>query len=137
MKFGDKIYNARKELGYSRQVLAELTGLSKRTIAYYELDGKTPKQRRTYEKLGQVLHIDPRNLMDETADFAMLTDELGVFDSGRQAEKLLSEIRGLYAGGTMSDVDMEAMMLAINEAYWLAKKKNAERRRNSGRDEFA
>ena len=42
----------------------------------------------------------------------------------RQAEKLIAEISGLYAGGSLAEEDMDAMMLAIQDAYWLAKKEN-------------
>ena len=41
-----------------------------------------------------------------------------------KAEKLVEEVRGLYAGGDLADEDMDAMMHAIQEAYWIAKKKN-------------
>ena len=41
----------------------------------------------------------------------------------REAQKLVGQIRSLYAGGTLSEKDMDAMMLAIQDAYWSAKKK--------------
>ena len=36
----------------------------------------------------------------------------------------MSQVNGLFAGGEMAEEDMDEMMLAIQEAYWLAKKKN-------------
>ena len=30
----------------------------------------------------------------------------------------------MYAGGDLADEDMDAMMKAIQDAYWIAKKKN-------------
>ena len=35
MKFGEKLIYARKQLGLSRDALSEMTGISKRAIAYY------------------------------------------------------------------------------------------------------
>ena len=136
MRFGEKIRTARKELRLSRQELSDITGLSKRTIAYYELEGKLPKKAATYEVLARALHMDAKTLMDENSEFVMKAGELYGAEGSRQAEKLLSEIRGLYAGGTLKDEDMDAMMLAIQDAYWIAKKKSAERRKKSGSDDL-
>lgn len=41
-----------------------------------------------------------------------------------QAERLIKEVSGLYAGGELAEEDMDAMMKAIQEAYWIAKEKN-------------
>lgn len=41
-----------------------------------------------------------------------------------QAERLIKEVSGLYAGGELAEEDMDAMMRAIQEAYWVAKEKN-------------
>ena len=40
------------------------------------------------------------------------------------AEKLVEELTGLFAGGEMAEEDMDEMMLAIQEAYVIAKKNN-------------
>ncbi len=123
MKFGEKVRLARSQLGLSRDALAELTGLSKRSIAYYELDGKLPKQRATVERLARALHTTPRELMDESAEFVLQAGEVYGEQGQREAQKLVKQIKSLYAGGTLKEEDIDAMMLAIQDAYWLAKKK--------------
>ena len=40
------------------------------------------------------------------------------------AEKLITEVTGLFAGGEMAEEDMDELMLAIQEAYIDAKKRN-------------
>ena len=40
------------------------------------------------------------------------------------AERLLKEIRGAFSGGEMAEEDMDELMLAIQEAYIDAKKRN-------------
>ena len=127
MKFGEKVFKARNELGLSRQRLAELTGIAVRTIAYYELENKLPKQRETYSRLADALHMDVLCLMDENVEFVLnAADEYG--SRGKtQAQKLIDEIRGLYSGGSLCEEDMDAMMLAIQDAYWIAKKKNRKK----------
>lgn len=42
----------------------------------------------------------------------------------RQAQELLAEVTGLFAGGEMADEDMREMVDAIQEAYLIAKKNN-------------
>lgn len=136
MKFSEKLLKARRELHYSRQQLSDLTGVSKRTIAYYELDGKLPKARHTYVSLAQALHMEPECLIDDNAEFVLKAAEVYGAEGSRQAERLINEIRGLYAGGTLKEADMDAMMLAIQDAYWIAKKKSLQQRRESGSDEL-
>ena len=41
-----------------------------------------------------------------------------------QAQELLAEVTGLFAGGEMADEDMREMVDAIQEAYLIAKKNN-------------
>ena len=40
------------------------------------------------------------------------------------AEKLLHEVTGLFAGGELAEEDKDELMLAIQEAYVDAKKRN-------------
>ena len=123
MKYGEKVLAARREMRISRQALADMTGLSLRTIAYYELENKLPKQRATVEALAKALHTEPDVLLDENAEFVIRAGEAYGKQGAREAQKLVGQIRSLYAGGTLSEKDMDAMMLAIQDAYWIAKKK--------------
>ena len=36
----------------------------------------------------------------------------------------MAEVTGLFAGGEMAEEDMDIMMKAIQDAYWIAKDKN-------------
>ena len=129
MRFGEKLLYGRKQLGLSRDALSEMTGISKRAIAYYELEGKLPKQRSSVETLARALRTTPESLMDDSAEFVLRAGESYGDQGQKEAQKLVRQIRSLYAGGTLSEKDIDAMMLAIQDAYWIAKKKimnNAE-----------
>jgi hypothetical protein len=67
---------------------------------------------------------DESYLINEVEAFVL--DAADVYGSrGKKgAERLVAELSGLFAGGEMADDDMDEMMLALQEAYWLAKKKN-------------
>jgi len=41
-----------------------------------------------------------------------------------RAEQLVEEISSLFVGGELSETDKDAVMEALQEAYWEAKKKN-------------
>ncbi len=124
MDFGEKLRMAREAARYTQAELAAISGLAKRTIQNYESGERIPKKRETYGRLANVLNIEESVFLDDNAGFVLKARaELGA-RAGRKAEQLVEEVRGLYAGGDLVDEDMDAMMHAIQEAYWIAKKKN-------------
>lgn len=62
--------------------------------------------------------------MDDDAEFILKATEKYGSKGHEQAERLIKEVSGLYAGGELTEEDMEAMMRAFQEAYWKAKEKN-------------
>lgn len=42
----------------------------------------------------------------------------------RQAEELVNELSGMFAGGELSESDMDAVMIALQKAYFDCKKDN-------------
>ena len=124
MTFGEKVRTARQALNMTMEQLADVSGLSKRAIINYETKGIMPKSHETYYKLAEALEIDPEVLLDENAEFVMKAALTHGGRGARQASRIVSEIKGLYAGGELSEEDMDAMMKSIQEAYWIAKEKN-------------
>ena len=108
MTFGEKVRAARKERGLSQKELAARTGIAVRTIINYE----------------RVLDIDLSSLMDENAEFTIQASEKYGSRGRRQAEKLVKDVEALYAGGELEERDMDAMMRALQDAYWRAKEIN-------------
>jgi len=66
MKFNEKLRTARMALGMTQSSLASLTGLKKRTIAYYEMGVKCPEKYNTYKKLAGALGLDAAVLVNDT-----------------------------------------------------------------------
>lgn len=124
MKFGEKLREARLKKGLSQAKLAEMTGVAKRTLINYENNGILPKQKDTYFILAKALEIDANVLMDDNAEFVTQAAEVYGSRGAKQALHLVQEITGLYAGGELEEEDMDAMMKAIQDAYWIAKQKN-------------
>ena len=71
-----------------------------------------------------MLGIDVSVLLDDNAEFVIKAAETYGNRGAKQALRLVQEITGLYAGGELEEDDMDAMMKAIQDAYWIAKQKN-------------
>ena len=76
------------------------------------------------EKLAAALDVSVGELMGSADLF--VTQAAAKYGSrgAKQAQQLTDEVTGLFAGGEMAQEDMDVMMQAIQEAYWIAKKKN-------------
>jgi len=124
MKFGEKLRKYRTEKGLTQAENAKKAGLGLNTISNYE-SGKTyPQNREVYTTLATILGVNPDHLHNENDDF--ITDATAKYGSrgAKQAQELLEEITGLFAGGEMAEEDKDVMMKAIQDAYWIAKEKN-------------
>ena len=107
MTFGEKVKAERTKLGMSQDELAAKIGVTRRIIGSYENDKSRPRGMERYKKLAE----------------SDVEDKYGR-RGARQAQELLAEVTGLFAGGEMADEDMREMVDAIQEAYLIAKKNN-------------
>jgi len=124
MTFGEKVRAAREAKNMTQEQLADAIGMSKRMVSYWENHGKVPKSRETYPIIADVLGIDVSVLLDDDAEFVVKAAETYGNRGAQQALQLVQQITGLYAGGELEEEDMDAMMKAIQDAYWIAKQKN-------------
>ena len=71
MKFGERLKELRLERALSQKALADLSGMTERTIQNYEIAGMLPKRRETYERLAAALGVDVSVLLGEDEAFAL------------------------------------------------------------------
>ena len=114
MKFAEKLKKLRSEKGLTQQGVATAAGITKRTYASYETDGRYPRDREVYGKLAAVLGCETNYLM---------TEQYGSRGK-KQAEELVNELAGMFAGGELSDDDMDGVMIALQKAYFKCKEDN-------------
>ena len=127
MRFGEKLRKYRKEKGFTQAQLAKVAGISLKTIINYE-NGKTyPQNREVYARLAELLEIDADYLHNENDDFISAASEKYGYRGKRQAEDLVSEFAGLFAGGELSEQDKDAVMQALQKAYWDCKEINSQK----------
>ena len=124
MKFGEKLRKLRTEKSITQGDVAAAIGVSRRTYVSYEQDGRYPRRREVYTKLAEILGCDVNYLLAEEEEFiSSAGDEYGSRGK-RQAEELVSELSGMFAGGELSESDMDAVMIALQKAYFDCKADN-------------
>ena len=124
MNFGEKVRTLRKEKGMSQGALAKAIGVSLRTVQSYETGKSYPRRREIYGTLARILGCERDYLMTESDAFITSSQELFGYRGAKGAEQLVRELTGLFAGGEMAEEDMDALMLAVQQAYVDAKRKN-------------
>lgn len=123
MTFGERIRELRTQKGLTQPQLANSIGVSVRTVKSYELGTSLPKTRETYQKLAE--------FFDVNINYLLVEDEQFILDAGatygsrgkQQAHAPIAEVSGLFASGDISEEDMDEMMKAIQDAYWIAKER--------------
>lgn len=127
MKFGEKLRELRKQKHLSQTELGAAIGVSLRTLRGWEVEGRYPKQRELYAKLAEVLECDVDYLLTEKEAFITDSADRFGYRGERDAKALVEDLTGLFAGGQMAEEDMDALMLAVQEAYVEAKRRNREK----------
>ncbi len=124
MKFGEKLKKLRTEKGLKQEEVATAVGISRRTYISYEQEGRYPRKRDVYAKLAETLECEVNYLMTEDEEFVTGVSEKYGSRGKRQAEELVAELSGMFAGGELSDQDMDAVMIALQKAYFDCKEDN-------------
>lgn len=130
MTFSDKIKKAREVVGLTQQGLADLVGVSKRTIASYECTNAMAR-RSTLVKLASALKVsvkyladpdctDPLEDIEKDAHMAEARRLYGAAGA-RDVEALLNENTALFAGGELSQEEKDAFFEAVLRAYFASK----------------
>ncbi len=122
MTFAEKLRMLRKRKGYTQQELADIIGVTSRTLINYEMGKCCPKQTELYMKLAAVFNVNMEELITDT-DFvpAELTNGENTENAAKEMRKLVAKLNGLFAGGQLSDEDRDKVMYAVTDMYWKAK----------------
>ena len=125
--FSEKVKEARKQLWLTQPQLAEMVGLSTRSIVSYENGTKRPR-RSTLEKLARALRVSVRYLIDDMCEdpnanslYIHKAKELFGGAGARDVETLLSANAALFAGEELSQEEKDAFFEAVMKAYITSK----------------
>lgn len=124
MKFSDKLRELRKKTNYTQAEMAANAGVSLRTYKNYELGESYPRKREVYSILADILDVDVNYLLTENEEFVTSAGENYGYNGQKQAENIITEVAGLFAGGKLSENDKDAVMQALQQIYWDSKNEN-------------
>lgn len=126
MTFSDKIKRSREVAHLTQNELAQLVGVSQRTIASYE-SGGAKARRSTIEKMARALKVSVKFLSDddctdplaeiEKDDYIEQAREMYGTKGVRDMEELLRDNTALFAGGELSQDQKDAFFQAVMTAY--------------------
>jgi len=126
----EKLYNARKLIGYSRKELSGMVGVSPRSIYTYEKTGVKPRPA-VIRKLADVLQISPIYLdNDDIFDPFYGIEQKEYIEeaaarfgekSARELNSLLERSTALFAGSEIPQKDKDEFFDALASAYYRSK----------------
>lgn len=124
MTFGEKFREQRLKLGLTQKQLAEKLNISHRMITMYESGKSFPRTRESYRKIADFFGVNVNYLLAEDEDFVVQVGEKYGLRGMMQAQELIDNMSGLFAGGTLSERDKDAVMKALQDIYWESKERN-------------
>jgi len=120
MTFAEKFKAVRMQAGLSQDKLSTELGISKRTIVNYE-KGETLPTSDKLLMIARYFGVSIESLISENEEFVASAYEQGGSKGAKEAATLVDEISGLFAGGRISEDEKDAVMRALQDAYWIAK----------------
>lgn len=124
MTFGEKVNEERKKQNLTQKELAAKIGVTNRVISSYENGKSFPRTREAYKRVADALGVNVNYLLSDDEAFVLEAQESYGYRGKKGAKRLLEEVSGLFSGGEMAEEDMDELMLAIQEAYVDAKRRN-------------
>ncbi len=124
MLFKERLKEKRHEANLTQAELAKKAGVSTRTIQNYELGTRRPYQIEVVQKIADALSTTTEYLLGSSGIIVAEAHEKGGAKAARDIDELVSEVTGMFAGGSLSEEALEGAMKALNDAYWIAKEKN-------------
>ena len=123
MKFNERLKELREKNNLTQEQLAKISGVSSRMIQRYEYGTSRPRLDAA-EKIAKALNVSTDELLGNADMLVVQAAEKYGARGTKQAKQLTEEVTGLFAGGDMAEEDMDLMMKAIQDAYWIAKQNN-------------
>ena len=130
MTFGEKVKEARLAMNLSQTELAQLTGISERSLYTYEQLGTLPR-KSNIRKLAEALHISVSYLLDdeETDKQSRIDEDMFLAEARKQfgskgakeAQEVLGRVSSLFAGGDLDEDAKDVFFLALMSLYMVSK----------------
>ena len=127
MTFGEKLKQIRIGSRLTQEQMADIVGVERKTIARYETGDTIPRLNKVYEKLSEYFGSTTGFWKNDSPEDFQQTAAIAYGADGKiQAQKLIEDAAGLFAGGALSDEDKEAVFNALQKVYWEIKAEKAK-----------
>ena len=127
MTFAEKFKAEREKKELTQQQVADGLGINRRMITRYENGISFPRTKDAYKKIADFFGVDVNYLLTEDEEFVVQATEQYGSRGKKQAQDLVDGISGLFAGGTLTEQDKDAVMKALQDIYWDSKARNVEK----------
>ena len=127
MTFGEKFKEEREKRGLTQQEVADALNINRRMITRYENGVSFPRTRDAYKKIADFFQVDVNYLRTENDEFVVEASEQYGSRGMKQAQQLIDGMSGLFAGGSLSEQDKDAVMKALQDIYWESKARNVSK----------
>ena len=127
MTFGEKFKAERLKMNLTQQDVADALGINRRMITRYENGLSFPRTKEAYRKIAEFFGVDVNYLLTEDEEFVVRASEQYGARGMKRAQELIDGMAGLFAGGTLSEQDKDAVMKALQDIYWDSKARNVEK----------
>ena len=104
MGFKDRLREKRVEANLTQAALAEKVSVTARTIQNYELGSRKPTKYEVVKKIAEALNTTPEYLLGNSGMLVLAAQEQGGAKAAREIDELVSEVSGMFAGGSLSDI---------------------------------
>ena len=123
MPLHQKLKELRLQNNLTQEKLARKLGVVTRTYIYYETGKKNPSID-LLTRIAQCFNVSISFLVDEQSESIADTQTQDSKCENLGAKQLVEQISNLFTGEALSETEKDAVMEALKEAYWTAKKKN-------------
>ncbi len=133
MNFAEKLKALRKKKGWTQREVAEKIGVSPRTYASYELEGREPKDIDKYYALAETFGVSRDYFIEASKNITrinivdMFHGIGGTSDRDRNhkiAKNLTSELVTLFMERRLSSTVRDEIAKRVMDAYWEARKED-------------
>ena len=124
MSFAENLKDIRHQNKLQQKKLAELSGVSLRTIQNWESGIRRPSNVEAVAKVAQVLHVSVSDLLNDKELYVIEASERGGAAAAKDVSALVEELSALFAGGELNEAEKDGVMAALNRAYWTSKEIN-------------
>ena len=86
-----------------------------------------PRTKEAYRKIAEFFEVDINYLLTEEEEFVVQASEQYGSRGMQEAQELIHSMSGLFAGGSLSEQDKDAVMKALQDIYWESKARNVQK----------